>query len=102
MEYLLFIMARRVGQRNHRAGDELISKQGKRALRHELLALVSACPFHHANPEDCPLFTLRQMEPQLRSQWLEALSAADLSYLISYHQVCLATKLSRGTCNPAP
>ncbi len=102
MEYVLFVMARRVGQRNHRAGDELISKQGKRALRHELLAIMRACPFQSANPEDCPLYKLREMEPQLRSQWLDALSAADLSYLISYHQVCLATKLSCGNFNPEP
>jgi len=61
-------------------------------LRANLLKLAEACPFHVANPEDCPLFPLRKMEPKKRLQWLNALGDSDLAYLTSYHRVCLRIK----------
>ena len=62
-------------------------------LRANLLELSEACPFHHANPEDCPLFLLRKMKPRRRLQWFDALPENDLVYLATYHRVCFATKV---------
>jgi hypothetical protein len=63
-------------------------------LRANLLKLSEACPFHLANPEECPLFPLREMEPSKRLEWLNALSEADLAYLANYHSVCLRIKMA--------
>jgi hypothetical protein len=65
----------------------------KNELRANLLRLSEACPFHVANPEDCPLFPLRRMEPTKRLQWVNALSESDLAYLADYHHVCLRIKM---------
>ena len=63
---------------------------GVRALLSEL---SKACPFHQSNPEECPLFPLRKMQPAERQEWLDALRDVDLSYLVNYHHVCLGIKL---------
>jgi hypothetical protein len=76
----------------------------KANLRHQrdqillnLSELSKACPFHKSNPEDCPLFPLRKMKPAKRLRWLKALSEEDMSYLTTYHQICLRIKMdSRG------
>lgn len=65
----------------------------KDELRANLLELAEACPFHLVNPEDCPLFPLRKMEPRKRLQWLNALSKCDLAYLTTYHRVCLSVRV---------
>ena len=65
-------------------------------LRANLLELTEACPFHDANPEDCPLFLLRKMKPRNRLQWFNALTENDLVYLATYHRVCFATKVESG------
>jgi hypothetical protein len=65
----------------------------KDELRANLLKLSEACPFHLANPKDCPLFPLRRMEPRKRLQWLNSLSEGDLAYLATYHRVCLTVKV---------
>lgn len=79
------------------------TKTSLNQLRNELLANLSAlsknCPFHQANPEDCPMFPLRKLKPAQRLAWLRALSEKELSYLATYHHVCLRIKLeSRPTC----
>jgi hypothetical protein len=66
-------------------------------LRANLLHLSEACPFHLANPEDCPLFQLRTMEPTKRLQWVNAQSESDLAYLATYHRVCLRIKVESGS-----
>jgi hypothetical protein len=66
-------------------------------LRANLLQLSEACPFHHDNPEDCPLFPLRRMEPTKRSRWVNDLSERDLAYLATYHRVCLSIKVASGS-----
>lgn len=68
----------------------------KNELRANLLELSEACPFHHDNPEDCPLFALRKMEPTKRVQWFDALIEDDLVYLANYHRVCFTTKVESG------
>jgi hypothetical protein len=65
-------------------------------LRTSLLRLSEACPFHIANPEDCPLFPLRKMKPAKRREFVNALSEADLAYLANYHSVCFRIKLESG------
>jgi len=68
-------------------------------LRANLLQLSEACPFHIANPEDCPLFPLRRMEPTKRLQWVNALSESDLADLATYHRVCLRIKVESGSAS---
>jgi hypothetical protein len=70
-----------------------MSDEQKKTLRANLLELTEACPFHHSNPEDCPLFLLRKMKPRKRLQWFNALPENDLVYLASYHRVCFTTKV---------
>jgi hypothetical protein len=62
-------------------------------LRDQLSDLTLACPLHRDNPQDCPLFPLRNMPSKKRNQWFAALSDDDLAYLAAYHHVCLAVKL---------
>ena len=70
--------------KSHRRRDE---------LRANLLALSEACPFDQGNPEDCPLFLLRKMEPKERLQWSHALGENDLAYIVAYHHVCLGIRV---------
>jgi hypothetical protein len=74
-----------------------MAKKTKGELRANLLKLSEACPFHIANPEDCPLFPFRKMTPRKRLSYVNALSKADLEYLANYHSVCLRIK----TASPA-
>jgi hypothetical protein len=69
-------------------------KRKKNELRDSLVGLTEACPFHQDNPEDCPLFQLRKMEPVKRLEWFDALTGDDLAYLATYHHVCFATKVA--------
>ena len=73
-----------------------IPHEQKNELRAILLQLSEACPFHLANPEDCPLFPLRKREQTKRMQWFNALTESDLVYLASYHRVCLTIKVESG------
>jgi len=68
------------------------SHKTKSELAATLLELFESCPFDHRNPKDCPLFPLRKLKPSERLAWLNALNEDDLSYLASYHYICLATK----------
>ena len=65
----------------------------KNELRANLLNLSGACPFHHTNPKDCPLFSLRKMEPKKRVQGFNVLTEDDLVYMATYHRVCFTTKV---------
>jgi len=67
-------------------------------LSANLLSLTKICPVSGNNPEDCPLHQLRQLKPQQRVQWIQALEASDLTYLLHYHHICQFTKLE---LNPA-
>jgi hypothetical protein len=57
-----------------------MAKTTKSELRANLLKLAEACPFHIANPEDCPLFPLRKMTRRKRLSYVNALSEGDLAY----------------------
>lgn len=86
-------MAKKKSKAIHGQNDE---------LRANLLKLAEACPFYHANPEDCPLFPLRKMEPSKRLQWLNSLSESDLAYLATYHRVCLRIRTESGLTSSKP
>jgi len=76
------------------AGSSNVSlKQQRDELLLNLSELSKACPLHRLNPEDCPLFPLRQMKPPQRNRWLKSLNEEDLSYLASYHHVCMSIRL---------
>jgi hypothetical protein len=66
-------------------------------IRANVLKLSDACPFHVANPADCPLFEVRKLAPAKRSQWVDALSKADLEYLAAYHRVCIRIRTKSGS-----
>jgi hypothetical protein len=68
-------------------------------LRTNLLELSGFCPFDQTNPEDCPLFLLRRMRPARRTEWLNALSEADMLFLAAYHRVCLGVKVDTASAH---
>jgi hypothetical protein len=74
-----------------------VIRERENELRANLLQLSEACPFHLANPEDCPLFQFRRMKPTKRLQWVNALSESDLAYLATYHRVCFRIKVESGS-----
>ena len=63
----------------------------REALLAQVLSLSRSCPFHRCNPPDCPLYEVRKLKRAERVKWLSALAESDLSYLIAYHSICLAT-----------
>jgi len=63
-------------------------------LRAELMTLIERCPADLCNPEDCPLFPVRQLNDQERLECLDSLTPAEMEYLACYHYVCLQLKLA--------
>ena len=63
-------------------------------FRENLLSLTEACPVGERNPEDCPLCSVRKMKPSDRLNWFNALKEDDLAFLVSYHYVCMNTKMA--------
>jgi len=70
------------------------SQRRKDELRASLLSLAKNCPVDECNPKDCPLYSLRKMEPMQRLQWFNALTEDDLVYLATYHHVCMDIKVA--------
>lgn len=58
------------------------------------MVLSAGCPVDQANPAHCPLYGLRPLGLRKRQAWLRGLSLEELQYLVSYHAVCAAEKLS--------
>jgi hypothetical protein len=69
-------------------------------LQAYILGVATACPLEQCNPEDCPLFELRRLEPGVRMAWLKTLEESDLEYLASYHFVCLNLKVEKRLVGP--
>ena len=65
----------------------------KKELRAYFLELLDQCPCGHSNPEDCPLFRLRQASRAEQERWLDSLTNEDAAYLAAYHHVCAGTKV---------
>ena len=66
----------------------------KEELRDDLFPLAESCPVEESNPDDCPLYFVRQMKPMQRLQWFNGLGEHGLAYLAAYHQTCLRAKLA--------
>jgi hypothetical protein len=62
-------------------------------LRDNLVGLTEACPLEECNADDCPLRSVREMNPRERLHWINSLSLDDLIFLAAYHEVCLGTNL---------
>lgn len=60
--------------------------------RENLLGLLFECPFHAANPADCPLHEVRQRDLEARTEWLEGLSEDEVAAHLAHHSLCLARK----------
>jgi hypothetical protein len=72
---------------------KVITEKKRTELQDNILTLAMSCPVDHCNPEDCPLFKVRQMELTHRLRWFDSLSDDELIYLNAYHFVCMKTKL---------
>lgn len=57
------------------------------------MELIHGCPLDLCNPEDCPLYQVRQLSYNRRIEWFNALPPEDLEYLAAYHYVCMKVKL---------
>ena len=69
-----------------------LNEQKRAELLDNILNLAMSCPVDKCNPEDCPLYKVRQMEVAMRLRWFDNLTDEDLIYLSAYHQVCMRTK----------
>ena len=76
------------------AALKTVGQRGKDELRANLLSLTTSCPVDGCNPKDCPLYSLRKMEPMQRLQWFNALNEGDLAYLATYHHICMDLKVA--------
>lgn len=54
---------------------------------------ILRCPVGE-NPEDCPLYAVRQWPLEKRVAWLESKSDDDVLELYNYHTNCLEQKLA--------
>jgi hypothetical protein len=79
-----------------------VSQLQKEELRDSLLKLALACPVENCNPQDCPLFAVRRMDPGKRLEWFNALSLDRLSYLAAYHHLCMGRKFHLQMIRPEP
>jgi hypothetical protein len=70
-----------------------LSQQQRAELLDSILQVAMGCPVDQTNPADCPLFLIRKMDLPRRIQWLSNLTDEDLTYLASYHCLCLKIKL---------
>ncbi|MCU0770552.1 MAG: hypothetical protein MUE94_02115 [Verrucomicrobia bacterium] len=76
------------------------SDQTSDQLRAGLTQVMESCPVDRCNPQDCPLFHLREMEREARVRWFNALHESDLQYLAAYHFVCMNLRLRAGADKP--
>ncbi len=80
----------------HQVMMSSIPRGQQNELQANLLKLLQACPFDDTNPQDCPLFPLREMRPTRRLRWFDALTEDDLGYLAAYHHVCFTIRVESG------
>ena len=57
------------------------------------MELLHNCPAELCDPKECPLYEVRQLNYQRRTEWFSALTVEDLKYLAVYHHVCTKLKL---------
>jgi len=63
--------------------------QRREQLASNVLQLTLGCPHDQCNPCFCPLHEIRKLEPAQRADWVRMLTAEDLEYLTTYHEICL-------------
>ena len=68
---------------------------GVDASREGLVALAVCCPITGANPIDCPLHGVRQLDDFAIIDWIDGLSEEEQTYLRSYHHCCQRVLRSR-------
>lgn len=78
---------------------KIFTEQVRSELRDTILDLAMNCPVEYCNPDDCPLFRVRQLDLPARLVWFRSLTDEDLAYLHAYHCVCMRNKLG---LKPAP
>jgi hypothetical protein len=69
-----------------------LDEQKRAELRDNILSLAMSCPVAHCNPDDCPLYRIRQLELSSRLEWFRNLTDEELIYLNTYHFICMKTK----------
>lgn len=57
--------------------------------RSEIFHLIESCPEDNSNPESCPLYEVRKLNPRERIEWVHMLSTEDLEFLSVYCEVCM-------------
>jgi len=72
---------------------DAMTKQQRADLLDSIPQVAMGCPVERCNPIDCPLHMVRKMDLPHRVDWFYSLNNDDLSYLVSYHNVCLNNKL---------
>lgn len=70
-----------------------VEVEGDAAIRELVRELACECPFDGSNPEECPLFLLRQRPVHERASALGALPMPSLEQLVLRHWRCFLRKL---------
>jgi hypothetical protein len=70
-----------------------LSPQERAELLDSVLQVAMQCPVDQTNPVACPLYAIRKLDLPQRIRWFYHLSDDELSYLASYHCVCMKTKM---------
>ena len=76
------------------AAKRKTSRSRKDELMASIISLAKRCPVDECNPEDCLLFSVREMRLSARLKWFNGLTKDDLSFITAYHHVCLNVKLA--------
>ncbi len=70
-----------------------MSHHPRKELLDKVMLLSVECPLNRCNLDICPLYEVRKMERKARKAWIYALSDEDLRYVLTYHEVCMATQV---------
>lgn len=58
-----------------------------------IVNLLAGCPVGEANPDHCPLHSVRNLPLDEALNWVAGLSTDDKAFLLQYHRCCLAYSL---------
>ena len=61
-------------------------------IKAHIFGLTMACPYTGDNPNDCPLFKIRQLPLSERGAWVEDLTEEECRSYYQYHTLCLSKK----------
>jgi hypothetical protein len=57
-----------------------------------LMGLLSGCPYHRGNPEDCKLHEVRSLPEAERIEWASNLTEKECHDICSQHVLCIRGK----------